>query len=464
MFNDNDVDLQRWADKVSKSSNSLYALLLAAGLPFAAQAQTTPAPTPYSGVPIAIPGAFEAENFDFGGEGVAYHDNTPGNQGGQYRLSEDVDIIVSTDSTDSAGGGYVVNNFETGEWLAYTVNVATSAQYDIELRASNGNLSPPPRFHIEIDGVNVTGSILVPNTGSWNTFQWIGQTGVPLTAGTHVLKIVADQQYFNLNSIRVTAMSAPTPYSGVPIVIPGAFEAENFDLGGEGVAYHDNTPGNQGSQYRLSEDVDIIVSSDSAGGGYVVNNFETGEWLAYTIHVAQTAIYRIDIRASNSGFTPSFHIEIDGANVTGSVRVPDTGSWSVFQDVGKGGITLNQGQHLLRLVTDQQYFNVNWIRITKEVDVLAGVGQWSGPLSLPIVPIHLHLLPDGAVLGWGNVNTPPRDGKAQTRLWDPSLPQPVIQEVPNPFVDVYCSGHSFLADGRLLVLGGHIHDFHGADT
>src|SRR6267143_1102214 len=210
MFNDNDVDLQRWADKVSKSSNSLYALLLAAGLPFAAQAQTTPAPTPYSGVPIAIPGAFEAENFDFGGEGVAYHDNTPGNQGGQYRLSEDVDITVST---DSAGGGYVVNNFETGEWLAYTVNVVTSAQYDIELRVSSSFSNSA--FHVEIDGLNLTGSILVPNTGSWNTFQWVGKLGVPLTAGWHVLKIVTDQQYFNLNSIRVTAMSAPTPYSGV---------------------------------------------------------------------------------------------------------------------------------------------------------------------------------------------------------------------------------------------------------
>ncbi|TMI41479.1 MAG: carbohydrate-binding protein, partial [Betaproteobacteria bacterium] len=128
------------------------------------------------------------------------HDNVKGNAGGQYRTSEDVDIIVSS---DSLGGGYVVNNFETGEWLAYTVNVATSAQYDIELRASNGNWSPPPRFHIEIDGVNVTGSVTVPNTGSWNTFQWVGKLGVPLTAGRHVLKIVADQQYFNLDAIQI---------------------------------------------------------------------------------------------------------------------------------------------------------------------------------------------------------------------------------------------------------------------
>src|SRR6266446_549695 len=176
-----------------------FALLMGAGLPFAARAQTTP--MPFSGIPVAVPGSFEAENFDLGGEGVAYHDNVPGNAGGQYRLSEDVDIILSS---DALGGGYVVNNFETGEWLAYTINVQTAALYDIEIRASN-NFSVNVAFHIEIDGQNVTGIITVPTTGSWSAFQWVGKKSVPLAAGRHVLKIVADQQYFNLNSIRLTA-------------------------------------------------------------------------------------------------------------------------------------------------------------------------------------------------------------------------------------------------------------------
>src|SRR5437899_2924004 len=153
---------------------------------------------PFFGTPLAIPGAFEAENFDLGGEGVAYHDNVPGNAGGQYRPNEDVDIIVSS---DSAGGGFVVNNFETGEWLNYTVNVQTATNYDIELRVSSQFSTSA--FHIEIDGQNVTGSVVVPNTGNWNTFQWVGKKGVALSAGQHVLKVFADQQYFNLNSVRV---------------------------------------------------------------------------------------------------------------------------------------------------------------------------------------------------------------------------------------------------------------------
>jgi hypothetical protein len=94
----------------------------------------------------------------------------------------------------------------------------------------------------------------------------------------------------------------------------------------------------------------------------------------------------------------------------------------------------------------------------------AVVGRWSGPVNFPIVPIHLHLLPDGNVLAWGNSGTPPTDGKAAVRVWDPTLPQPVLQEVPNFFVDAFCSGHSFLPDGRLLVTGGHISDSVGSDA
>lgn len=84
------------------------------------------------------------------------------------------------------------------------------------------------------------------------------------------------------------------------------------------------------------------------------------------------------------------------------------------------------------------------------------VGQWSGPVSLPIVPIHMHLLPDGSVLAWGNQYAPPRDGGGQVRLWDPMLAQPVFYALPNPAGDIYCSGHSILPDGRLLVTGGHL--------
>ena len=317
---------------------------------------TPPPRGPFSGIPSAVPGTLEAEDFDKGGQDIAYHDNTPGNQGGQYRLSEDVDII------SPYAGGYVVNSFETGEWMEYTINVTQSATYRAEILASSQFATSG--FHIAIDGVDRTGFVTVPNTGLWTTFQWVGKDGVSLTAGQHVVRLVADVQYFNVDRIRFSVPAVPrAPYTGTPAAIPGMFEAEDFDKGGEGVAYHDNTPGNQGGQFRTTEDVDII---SPYAGGYVVNNFETGEWMEYTVNVTQTGTYRTEILASSEFTTAGFHISVDGVNKTGFILVPYTGTWTTFAWVGRDGLSLTAGQHIIRLTTDVQYFNVDALRFTLE--------------------------------------------------------------------------------------------------
>jgi hypothetical protein len=81
----------------------------------------------------------------------------------------------------------------------------------------------------------------------------------------------------------------------------------------------------------------------------------------------------------------------------------------------------------------------------------ATVGQWSSVLSAPVVLLHLHLLPpDGHVLGWGH------DGDPQ--VWDPVTG--AFTAKPSLSL-MFCAGHNFLPDGRLLVAGGHITDGHG---
>src|SRR5947207_14464365 len=99
-------------------------LAILAILPLAAGAQP-------SG-PTALPGLVEAENFDVGGEGVGYHDGDATNNGGAYRTTEGVDISL-------ADGSLVVSNFDTGEWLRFTVNVAQERSYEIRLRAAAGD-------------------------------------------------------------------------------------------------------------------------------------------------------------------------------------------------------------------------------------------------------------------------------------------------------------------------------------
>lgn len=77
-------------------------------------------------------------------------------------------------------------------------------------------------------------------------------------------------------------------------------------------------------------------------------------------------------------------------------------------------------------------------------------GQWSVPFAWPVVAVHLHLLPSGRVLSWGRVGEP--------QVWDPATG--MFTPTPSSTM-VFCSGHTFLADGRLLVAGGHLDDLRG---
>src|SRR5688500_4636651 len=72
----------------------------------------------------------------------------------------------------------------------------------------------------------------------------------------------------------------------------------------------------------------------------------------------------------------------------------------------------------------------------------AAVGQWSAVLLAPIVQIHLNLLPNGKVLSWGHEGEP--------HVWDPATGS--FTTVPSP-VELFCAGHDFLPEGRLVVTG-----------
>jgi len=141
--------------------------------------------------------------------------------------------------------------------------------------------------------------------------------------------------------------NAQTPYK--TLNIPGTIECEDFDNGGEGVAYHDTSPGNSGGQYR-STDVDIGYTNDGPGSlavGYVY----AGEWLKYTVNVAKTSTYTIKFRVNSWGTNGAFHLEVDGANVTGTLTIPGVGG-ATWLFVTKTGVALTAGQHVLKLSMD----------------------------------------------------------------------------------------------------------------
>lgn len=144
---------------------------------------------------------------------------------------------------------------------------------------------------------------------------------------------------------RLGALSA---FGGVPIGLPGIIEAENFDKGGEGVAYHDTDAENLGTGVRTTEAVDV---DGDCGGTTCLGYVRAGEWLHYTVNVTAAGPYVLTARVAAIGYGGTFHVEFNGANVTGPMTVPRTGSWTSFVDISQP-VTLTAGTQVMRVVID----------------------------------------------------------------------------------------------------------------
>jgi YD repeat-containing protein len=326
--------------------------------------------TPYGGTPIAIPGTVEVENYNEGGSGVAYYDTTAGSHGQDYeqppsypvpsfRQPTDVDIYKHSGYSNS----YLLLG-QAGDWTKYTVNIASTGTYTLEAQVTWGGTSGTPgTFHIEVDGIDKTGPIQIPDN-NWS-FTTVTKTGVQLISGTHVMRIVWDTNAPNgycgdIDKLTFT-FTGSTPYSGSPIAIPGTVEIERYDNGGSGVGYYDTTAGSHGQDYdqppnypppafRQPTDVDIYKAAGGYSGDYLIV-VAAGDWMKYSVNVTQTGIYTVQARVAWGGEVGgAFHLEMDGVDVTGPIQIPNS-NWSLTT-ISKAGVQLTAGQHIMRVVAD----------------------------------------------------------------------------------------------------------------
>ncbi|HES59306.1 MAG TPA: carbohydrate-binding protein, partial [Caldithrix sp.] len=175
--------------------------------------------TPYNGTPTVIPGQIEAEDFDNGGEGVAFHDTDDTNEGGVYRTTG-VDVEACGE------GGYNVGWIAQDEWLEYTVNVLSSNAYNFYFRVASESAGGD--FHVEFDGVDVTGVISFDSTGGWQTYVTISAENIALTEGQHVMRFYCNSSGFNINSIIIESALVSDPPE---VIITSPLDNTTFSFG-----------------------------------------------------------------------------------------------------------------------------------------------------------------------------------------------------------------------------------------
>jgi hypothetical protein len=127
---------------------------------------------------------------------------------------------------------------------------------------------------------------------------------------------------------------------------------------------------------------------------------------------------------------------------------------ATFGDLGIAGT----GAHRLRYTAGSASALSSTVQLNPR-PAQAATGRWDPPVSWDIVPLHLSLLPSGKLLAWGK-HEAGTTTMANPRLWTPGSAPSSARSIPAPDM-VFCSGHAFMADGRLMVSGGHFADDRG---
>ena len=308
-------------------------------------------PAPYR--PHPVPGRIEAEDYDVGGEGIAYHDTAPGNSGGAYR-QDGVDI-------ETAGGVTNVGWIRDDEYLLYTLDVPQAGLYTMTARVATPNDDRSASISVN---ANPMYSIRFPKTGSFGTFATATEEYVYLPAGTVTLRLTFRGDGQNLDWFELAphidtpgpTPAVPRPYK--PLAIPGTIQAEDYDLGGEGVAYHDTAPGNSGGAYR-QDGVDIETAGSVTNVGWI----RGGEYLVYTANVTEAGAYTVSARVASPNGGRTMALTVDGTLLT-TFAVPNTGSFSTFRTV-EAPVSLWAGSHTLKLAFQGDGQNLDWIAFAK---------------------------------------------------------------------------------------------------
>ena len=228
--------------------------------------------------------------------------------------------------------------------------------------------------------------------------------------------------------------------------------------------------------------VTITTGNQFQGGGNPGNQLQDGStlffkrstdanWtpvpLMFAVEVGNNKYYSAEIP------TDGFAV---GADVQYYLRIPYSDHDTTFlQRSGDGTTSLSTADELAAQAGP----------FTFTIETPAVRGQWGPVFGLPNVAVHAHVLPTGLVLMWGRRDSPDQSletdppsplhvgqppappARCTPFLWDWSTkqitmtPPPTLGDPAGTNANLFCGGHAFLPDGRLLVAGGHLADGSG---
>lgn len=161
------------------------------------------------------------------------------------------------------------------------------------------------------------------------------------------------------------------PFKGEALAIPGKIEMEDFDISGIGAgntSYNDMDATNQGtSEYRKDTGVDIYEKDD---GRIVVGYNQVGDWLEYTVNVAEDGEYTMSASVASANETSGFKLSVDGKDITDTIKVPKGEGEDNYDDYKtvEAKVSLTKGEHILRFTVLGDWMDIDYINFVKVGD------------------------------------------------------------------------------------------------
>jgi beta-xylosidase len=138
-------------------------------------------------------------------------------------------------------------------------------------------------------------------------------------------------------------------YSGTPYktnTVPGTVEAEDYDLGGSGVAYNYSDVSNGDKRSYRSDATALNGGND----GIVLGFTTSGDWTKYTITVAKDGDYSCGVVCSAGSDNGSFVLYLNDKVACRLQKVPNKG-WDIYQTLTVNSLHLTAGTHVFEWYT-----------------------------------------------------------------------------------------------------------------
>jgi len=216
---------------------------------------------------------------------------------------------------------------------------------------------PDPKAPVELalevgdDGVELTWSPGSSAQATYNVYraELAGERGVRVARGLAATTFRDDAppadraHFYTVTSVSGSLESGRSDVARTPapaVALPARLEAEFF------------------SQMKGAE----TEACGDEGGGLNLGFFDPGDTVDFKVKVERAGDFKLTYRLASQSGSDGFTVLVDGTQVD-AIKVPDTGEWQLYTTVEGALLSLEPGEHTIRLLAVGNQWNLNWLEL-----------------------------------------------------------------------------------------------------